>query len=108
MNRWAKAAFVSMIGLGSAHAQSVYTPYAFTNFAGQPGLYGTNDATGSAARFGAPLGIAVDNAGNLYVTDQQANTVRKIAPSGVVTTLAGSPGQHRSEERRVGKEWRSR
>jgi sugar lactone lactonase YvrE len=94
MNRWAKAAFVFLIGLGSGHAQSVYTPYAFTNFAGQPGVYGTNDATGSAAGFGTPLGIAVDNAGNLYVTDQQANTVRKIAPTGVVTTLAGSPGQH--------------
>jgi hypothetical protein len=33
-------------------AQSVYTtPYAFTNFAGLPGLRGTNDGTSSAARF---------------------------------------------------------
>ena len=31
-------------------AQSIYTPYAFTNFAGLPGVYGTNDGTGSAAR----------------------------------------------------------
>src|SRR2546426_1101197 len=73
--------------------QSIYTPYAFTNFAGNSGFSGTNNGTGSAAQFGGPSGVAVDNAGNVYVTDSNNHTIRKITPDGEVTTLAGSAGQ---------------
>jgi sugar lactone lactonase YvrE len=44
-----------------------------------------------AARFNRPLAIAADTQGNLYVTDY--GTVRKITPSGEVSTLAGVAGQ---------------
>src|SRR5438093_873600 len=81
-----------------ARAQSIYTPYAFTNFAGLPGVYGSNDGTGSAARFNNPYSVAVDSAGNVYVADFGNYTVRKITPDGVVTTLAGTAGQYGSAD----------
>jgi streptogramin lyase len=47
------------------------------------------DGIGTAARFCAPQGVAIDNAGNVYVADYDNSTVRKITPAGVVSTLAG-------------------
>ncbi len=60
-----------------------------TTLAGQAGARGSADGTGSAARFNEPSGVAVDRAGNVYVAEPRNNTVRKISPAGVVTTLAG-------------------
>lgn len=61
-----------------------------TTLAGSPANRGNTDGTGSTATFTAPTGLALDSAGNLYVTDAQAHVVRRISPAGVVTTLAGS------------------
>jgi sugar lactone lactonase YvrE len=63
-----------------------------STIAGRPGAPGSIDGTGSAAEFNSPYGVAVDTLGNVYVTDAGNGTIRVIAPGGVVTTLAGSPG----------------
>ena len=66
--------------------------------AGSPQQVGSADGAGSAARFSSPLGIAVDSGGNIYVADSGNQTVRKVTPSGIVSTLAGSPGQSGSAD----------
>ena len=61
-----------------------------TTIAGTPLTSGSADGTGGAAMFDDPTGISVDEFGNIYVADAGNDTVRKIAPGGVVTTIAGS------------------
>lgn len=63
-----------------------------STFAGTNGNSGSVDATGIAASFFRPWGIAVDSSGNVYVSDANNNAIRKITPAGVVTTLAGQAG----------------
>lgn len=56
------------------------------------GTAGTTDATGLAAEFRNPFGVALKSAGTMaYVTDQNNQTIRTITiPGGIVTTLAGA------------------
>src|ERR1039458_9331935 len=70
--------------------------WAATIFAGQAGVGGSQDGAGADARFQAPGGVAADSTGNLYIADTANNTIRRISPMGVVTTLAGLPGSHGS------------
>jgi len=50
---------------------------------------GHADSTGTAARFSCPIGVAVDDSGNVYVGDKFNNLIRKITAAGVVSTIAG-------------------
>ena len=61
-------------------------------FAGARGANGSADGTGNAARFSGPSGMTIDSADNIYVVDQFNSTIRKVTPSGVVSTIAGSAG----------------
>jgi sugar lactone lactonase YvrE len=66
---------------------------AVTTLAGQAAVSGASDGAGSDARFNYPQGVAVDQAGNVYVADSGNATVRKITPGGTVTTVAGAVAQ---------------
>jgi len=70
--------------------RKITTDGTVSTFAGDVFQYGSTDGIGTNARFYAPAGIAIDNAGNLYVSDLFNNTIRKITPAGVVTTIAGN------------------
>ncbi|NJM42813.1 MAG: hypothetical protein HC858_00275 [Brachymonas sp.] len=68
-----------------------------STFAGKAGEAGYANGQGSAARFGKPSGIAVDNFGNVYVADSGNAVVRKITPGGDVSLFAGTPGRSGNE-----------
>jgi streptogramin lyase len=53
------------------------------------GAAGYADGPGAEAQFNAPTDIAVDDNGILYVADNSNHKIRKITPSGEVSTLAG-------------------
>jgi sugar lactone lactonase YvrE len=76
---------------GSSLIKEVAPGAVVTTYAGQP-FSGFLDGSGSAAQLDTPTGVAVDSSGNVYVADQFNDLIRKITPAGVVTTLAGSPG----------------
>jgi sugar lactone lactonase YvrE len=69
-----------------------------TTLAGTAGMAGSTDGTGAAARFSHPSGVAIDSAGNLYVAEWFASTIRKVTATGVVTTLAGTVGMYGSAD----------
>ena len=53
---------------------------------------GHKDGAASEARFEFPNGLTIDGAGNIYVADSD-QTIRKISPAGMVSTLAGISGK---------------
>jgi sugar lactone lactonase YvrE len=62
--------------------------YTVSTLAGN-GSAGSQDGVGPAARFDQPLGIAYGDDGHLYVADYGNNTIRRVALTGEVVTIAG-------------------
>ncbi len=77
------------------------TNWVVSTIAGTSEDPGFTDGTNLAAQFYYPSGITVDTNGNLYVSDTDNSTIRKLAPVGtnwVVTTIAGSVGNFGSTD----------
>lgn len=75
------------VNVGSAIPELTFMQV--STFAGSGSASAVN-ATGVAATFNKPMGVTLDNSGNLFVADATSNKIRKIAPTGEVTTIAGS------------------
>jgi streptogramin lyase len=99
------ASFIYPIGIATDSAANIYvtdkisntvrkiTPAGIvTTFVGNAGVAGSADGIGTDASFNSPVGVAADNTGNLYIADYGNDTIRKVAPNGAVTTLAGTAG----------------
>ncbi|TFF34631.1 DUF6443 domain-containing protein, partial [Mucilaginibacter psychrotolerans] len=72
------------------HAIRKITPGGVVSTLAGNGSLGSTNGTGAGASFNHPAGVAIDAAGNVFVADQKNNLIRKITPTGVVTTFAGS------------------
>jgi sugar lactone lactonase YvrE len=60
-----------------------------TTVAGSNSLVNNVDGPDSVATFEHPFGVALDNHGNIIVTNLGFNNIRMITPGGIVSTIAG-------------------
>ena len=75
--------------IGNQMIRKISTDGYVSTLAGS-GVHGYADGQGSEVKFYHPYGVAVDQSGNVYVSDFHNFRIRKITPSGYVSTLAGS------------------
>jgi prepilin-type N-terminal cleavage/methylation domain-containing protein len=54
------------------------------------GAAGFVDGPGTSAQFSYPDGVTTDSSGNVFVADFNNNSIRKVTPAGIVSTVAGS------------------
>lgn len=81
-----------VVDSGNNNVRKITPNGVVTTLAGRAGVTGSADGKGAAATFNKPQGIAVDKEGNVYVADTGNNLIRRIAPDGEVTTIAGQVG----------------
>ncbi len=66
--------------------------FTWSLFAGSPPRNGTADGAAADARYYNPNSVVADTAGNLFVSDTFNHTIRRIAPNGTTSTVAGLAG----------------
>jgi DNA-binding beta-propeller fold protein YncE len=96
------AAFVNLENIAIDNKGTIYvTDYEWSNNRGSTGYYfirkitaqgivtTIKDVNGEALRLHYPRGLACDKEGNLYVCASVSHCIKKISPSGIITTVAG-------------------
>ena len=74
----------------TGNAQIINTVAGSGDYGFMTGSYGGDGGQATAALMNNPSGVVYDAAGNLYVTDSRNARIRKITPSGIITTIAGT------------------
>lgn len=85
---------VYFVDTGNHRVRKVDTTGIISTVAGN-GTFGADGDGGPAtsAQIAAPGGVAFDAKGNLYITEQGNNAVRKVDPAGIITRIAGDGTQ---------------
>ena len=79
---------------GNAVIRKVNTAGIISTFAGNGTAYfGEDSIPATVSSLDDPDGVAVDNLGNVYISDNNSNRVRKVDNSGIITTIAGNGTQ---------------
>ncbi len=79
-----KITFLAFLGF-TASAQKIYTLAGNGNQG-----YSGDGGPAFSSQLNSPIGVAIDPSGNIYVSDTQNHRIRKITPSGIITTFAGT------------------
>ena len=82
------AGTVYVADTGNGTIRRIAATGAVTTLAGTAGIAGLGDGDAGSALFNQPRALAVDGTGQVFVADTGNATIRRITPTGTVTTLA--------------------
>jgi uncharacterized protein (TIGR03437 family) len=76
---------------GNSRVRKVSPDGMITTFAGNGSSgYSGDGGPATSAVLNYPEAVAFDSAGNYYIADEGANVIRKVNPSGIISTAAGT------------------
>jgi sugar lactone lactonase YvrE len=78
----------SLYSVRKVSAAGIITTFAGTGTGGMTG----DGGQATAANIGIIYGIAIDRTGNVFLIDASNNCIRKVSPSGIISTIAGNSG----------------
>ena len=85
-------ASVVLLSLPLSLKGQVINTFAGSGSSGTWGSYSGDGGPATAATLNQQVNIALDKKGNLYIADDYNQCIRKVDPSGIITTVAGTPG----------------